>query len=176
MPTYCVPKIGTGTEDDPFRPDLPEGTAFSGQDCDCGDDCGFLVFTPNEVEGLTETDTCNCGDTKFAGGWVQGQFMAMEELPTSQEVDLIHRRSDVDARPQAQHHTLGNKSNQASPGTHDHNGVNSKDLAWVKRGTGNPNGIVVAEPGTLYLNKSGGAGATLWVKESGTGSSGWVAK
>jgi Na+/alanine symporter len=36
----------------------------------------------------------------------------------------------------------------------------------LRTGTGNPNGVVTA----------GGAGATLWVKESGTGNTGWVAK
>ena len=44
-------------------------------------------------------------------------------------------------------------------------------------GAGNPNtNSVVAGPGSLYLNTNGGAGATLWVKESGTGGTGWVAK
>ncbi|MEO0733927.1 MAG: hypothetical protein AAFZ52_13905, partial [Bacteroidota bacterium] len=43
-------------------------------------------------------------------------------------------------------------------------------------GAGSPEGSVTADPGTLYLNTSGGAGQTLWVKESGTGNTGWVAK
>jgi hypothetical protein len=42
-------------------------------------------------------------------------------------------------------------------------------------GFGDPEGVVPASPGVLYLNKSGGAGATLWVKESGTAKTGWVA-
>jgi hypothetical protein len=29
---------------------------------------------------------------------------------------------------------------------------------------------------SLYVDVSGGAGATLYVKESGTGNTGWVAK
>lgn len=43
-------------------------------------------------------------------------------------------------------------------------------------GTGSPNSVVVASPGSLYVNKSGGATTTLYVKESGTGNTGWVAK
>ncbi|MFH0921417.1 MAG: hypothetical protein V1913_13780, partial [Fibrobacterota bacterium] len=44
-------------------------------------------------------------------------------------------------------------------------------------GAGNPNtNSVVANPGSLYLNTNGGAGTTLYVKESGTGGTGWVAK
>lgn len=42
--------------------------------------------------------------------------------------------------------------------------------------TGNGAPSISAPPGSLYLNKLGGTGATLWVKESGTDSSGWVAK
>lgn len=47
---------------------------------------------------------------------------------------------------------------------------------WLMTGTGSPESSVTAPPGTLYLNLSGGAGTTLYVKESGTGSTGWVAK
>ena len=46
---------------------------------------------------------------------------------------------------------------------------------WTS-GTGAPNGVVTADPGSLYTDVTGGAGATLWVKESGTGNTGWVAK
>jgi hypothetical protein len=41
---------------------------------------------------------------------------------------------------------------------------------------GNPNGNVAAPPGSICLNTSGGASTTIWVKESGTGNTGWVAK
>jgi hypothetical protein len=43
-------------------------------------------------------------------------------------------------------------------------------------GTGTPSGVVSATPGSLYLNLSGGTSTTLYVKESGSGTSGWVAK
>lgn len=44
-------------------------------------------------------------------------------------------------------------------------------------GIGSPNGKVVASPPALYLNQSGGASTTLYVKESGVATStGWVAK
>lgn len=46
----------------------------------------------------------------------------------------------------------------------------------VLEGFGSPEGVVTASPGKMYLNKSGGAGTTLWVKETGTGSIGWDAK
>lgn len=43
-------------------------------------------------------------------------------------------------------------------------------------GTGSPQGVVAAPAGSIYLNTSGGASTTIWVKESGTGNTGWVAK
>lgn len=48
---------------------------------------------------------------------------------------------------------------------------------FVKVGTGSPNGVVTGDIGNLYINTSGGAGTTLYVKESGTATNtGWVAK
>lgn len=44
-------------------------------------------------------------------------------------------------------------------------------------GSGDPNGVVSAPTGSLYTSRTGGAGATLWAKESSpTPSTGWVAK
>lgn len=44
----------------------------------------------------------------------------------------------------------------------------------ILTGTGVP--AVAAPVGSLYLRTDGGAGSTLYIKESGTGTSGWVAK
>ena len=41
---------------------------------------------------------------------------------------------------------------------------------------GSPEGVVTAAVGSLYLRSNGGANTTLYVKESGTGNTGWVAK
>ena len=46
----------------------------------------------------------------------------------------------------------------------------------VYAGTGTPLGVVAASPGSLYLRADGGAGATLYVKETATDTTGWVAK
>lgn len=48
--------------------------------------------------------------------------------------------------------------------------------AAVLEGTGSPEGQVTAAVGTLYRRRDGGAGTTLYVKESGAGPTGWVAK
>lgn len=49
-----------------------------------------------------------------------------EDVPSARQANLQHTRSDVDTSQLAQHHTLGAKRNQASPGQHDHSGSDSK--------------------------------------------------
>ena len=44
------------------------------------------------------------------------------------------------------------------------------------RGAGDPEGNVAAAVGTLYTRTDGGAGTTLYVKEVGSGNTGWAAK
>jgi hypothetical protein len=47
----------------------------------------------------------------------------------------------------------------------------------VFQGTGNPNGAVTASPPAIYLNRAGGAGTTLYVKEAGVNTNlNWVGK
>lgn len=43
-------------------------------------------------------------------------------------------------------------------------------------GTGSPEGGTSAPVGSIYMNLSGGAGTTMYVKETGTGNTGWAAK
>lgn len=44
-------------------------------------------------------------------------------------------------------------------------------------GSGNPNGAVSESPPALYFNTAGGAGSTLFVKESGVNTNtGWTGK
>lgn len=45
--------------------------------------------------------------------------------PPNQVVDDFHENSDLDARAEAQHHTLGPGPTQASPGNHTHDGGDS---------------------------------------------------
>ena len=52
---------------------------------------------------------------------------------------------------------------------------NSNNVNWLI-GLGTPEGSVTASVGSLYTQTNGGANTTLYVKESGTGNTGWVAK
>lgn len=48
--------------------------------------------------------------------------------------------------------------------------------ASVLSGAGSPEGVVSASIGTVWLRTDGGTGSTAYVKESGSGNTGWVAK
>jgi hypothetical protein len=49
-------------------------------------------------------------------------------------------------------------------------------ISSITWGVGSPEGNIFAAPGSLYLNQSGGANTTLYIKETGTSNTGWVAK
>lgn len=46
----------------------------------------------------------------------------------------------------------------------------------IRTGTGTPEGALTGRVGDLYLRSDGGASTTFYVKESGTGNTGWVGK
>ena len=48
--------------------------------------------------------------------------------------------------------------------------------AGIYSGIGSPEGAVTANVGSLYMRTDGGASTTLYVKESGSSSTGWIAK
>jgi hypothetical protein len=53
--------------------------------------------------------------------------------------------------------------------------VQTNGPTWTSDGT-SPEGIVTAPVGSLFSRTNGGAGTSLYVKEAGTGNTGWVAK
>lgn len=50
------------------------------------------------------------------------------------------------------------------------------DYVPISSGAGSPEGVITANPGALYINTNGGAGTTLYVKQTGTGNTGWAGK
>lgn len=49
-------------------------------------------------------------------------------------------------------------------------------LQKIDAGAGSPEGVLAAPVGSMWLRSDGGAGTTLYIKESGVGNTGWVAK
>lgn len=95
-------------------------------------------------------------------------------FPPSQS-NAMHANSDVDSSQQAQHHTLGPRHNQASPGDHTHNGVSSRALgvwstylvSWTCVGGTNPvlaDGLLLGRymqiGGTVFGRMTFAAGAS----------------
>lgn len=46
----------------------------------------------------------------------------------------------------------------------------------VYNGVGSPEGVVVAQIGSIYLRLDGAASTSMYVKESGSAATGWIAK
>jgi len=46
----------------------------------------------------------------------------------------------------------------------------------IQRGSGSPESVVTAPVGSMYLRENGGASTTFYIKESGAGNTGWIAK
>jgi len=46
----------------------------------------------------------------------------------------------------------------------------------IVKGTGTPESVVTAPVGSMYVDTDGGVGSTLYIKETGAGSSGWASK
>lgn len=69
----------------------------------------------------------------------------------------------------------GTAARQHDAGTQWIHGPVAADFV-VMTGTGTPEGVIAAPVGALYSRTDGGAGTTLYVKESGAGNTGWVGK
>lgn len=55
-------------------------------------------------------------------------------------------------------------------------GATDTDGITISRGAGSPEGVLSARVGSTYHRIDGGAGTSFYVKESGSGSTGWVGK
>lgn len=58
----------------------------------------------------------------------------------------------------------------------DNSGFAATQSLYDRFGSGTPEGAVTAPVGAVYHRTDGGAGTSFYVKESGTGNTGWVAK
>ncbi len=100
---------------------------------------------------------------------------------TGSDIIAIGRDTTVSAITDTNLISIGNYvasrgSNTAQIGT---NGVTvlylNGTVGWF-RGAGTPEAAVTAPIGSFYSREDGGAGTTFYVKESGTGNTGWIPK
>lgn len=58
----------------------------------------------------------------------------------------------------------------------DDSGYAAIQSLYIRYGSGSPESVVTAPIGAIYSRTDGGAGTSIYVKESGTGNTGWIAK
>lgn len=74
---------------------------------------------PNLKDNVSRVDTT---------GQAPGVKDIADPTPSPVVVNRFHTKSDLDSKPWAQHHSLGPRPNQASPGNHKHDGATSQFL------------------------------------------------
>lgn len=75
-------------------------------------------------------------DYDFRDQTGEDPFSLIKNPLSPERVIEIHETSDVDSSTLSQHHTLGPRHNQASPGDHSHNGATSAPLFHTFSGSG----------------------------------------
>lgn len=99
-----------------------------------------------------------------AGAWLAARFMQSDYLDPASDGSVVLRSQGGDVKLQP---ASGGGVRLISP---------TEPTGCVSLiGRGSPLGSVSAPPGSSYRNLNGGAGATFWVKQAATDSSGWVA-
>ena len=102
---------------------------------------------------------------------VTTNFGAKDSLPTGNAAKLI-KGSEFTTEFDNIATAVATKADAASPTI---TGTITFGSVTISTGTGAPGGVVTANVGSLFLRTDGGSNSTLYVKESGTGNTGWVA-
>jgi hypothetical protein len=98
---------------------------------------------PDDLPGLPGSKDPNDTGSVVAGdpfSYQKKEFT--RDTPPPDQVAGFHARSDLDSSWNAQHHTLGIKHDQASPGDHIHDGKSSRRLMEGQTLTGSKGGNV----------------------------------
>jgi len=130
------------------------------------------LFTPNIRAAGTGTSL----SVDFKSWTSAGQFRFYKTDGTT-ETELV-RLDETVLRPAASGTmTLGSSTFPfLAVGANEVRMGGSTSNPTIKFGSGTPEGSVTAVVGSIYLRTNGGAGTSLYVKESGSGNTGWVAK
>jgi hypothetical protein len=187
--SYSVPRIGSlisslGSKDID-APYVASGKFFSGLDLSSGKFSSNAAITLSAFQNIAweaipvvtatgKFSTQNVGNTTtgFNGSYLQTTINGVEVLGVRQNfIDQtvpFYPRTDATL-------DLGFSSlrwnnvfgKNLRPGT--------GSVIWTS-GAGSPEAVVTAVVGSMYTRTDGGAGTTLYVKETGAGNTGWVAK
>jgi len=117
---------------------------------------------------LTDIDVPLNSDIEWTatwGSWRAGGFVAADYLAADGAGGAILRSAsngDVALHPNGTGHVRLETDSEAVGCT---TGI----------GRGSPEGVIAAPPGSDWRNLNGGVGSTYWVKQTGAGTTGWVA-
>lgn len=143
-----------------YSGDVSPGVALQGRDMSISDIDVVGYFRNLAETGQTYVDDFGVEQTVAAGNnTVSGVRVRSPAANPLQITAPNSRISDVTV-------------DTATPTIH----LLTSDTVKVLWGTGTPEGVVAAGVGSLFLRTDGGAGTTLYIKETGTGTTGWVAK
>lgn len=131
---------------------------------------GIQVSIPNDPHraGFWHVIGATVDEDRWAvRGWGQSEVFGFTKaafVPTRDATDSQARYKDLGSPTQRwrRAHAKEFRPGDGSP-------------VWTS-GTGSPEGVLAATVGSLYTRTDGGAGTTLYVKETGTGNTGWTAK
>jgi len=118
-----------------------------------------------------------CPDWLENGVYIDGTYATCDEITVTG-----NNFNGLAATAIAKTGTLGSYiSTYSNPpyrrvGTVTCNDINLNLNVFEASGTGTPEGAVTAGVGSVFRRTDGGAGTCLYIKESGTGNTGWVAK
>ena len=157
-------------------------------------DFGLAILGAGKILNVAQTNTALAqGNTIIAngyqyGGALNGGYLIDKSISTTSYAGAITPRvvylgaDDVGATNNTVIYALANgDALHSTTGTGKHifdQGlyVNGAGTVKILSGSGSPETQITAAVGSLYLRTNGGANTTLYVKESGTGNTGWVAK
>ena len=140
--------------------------------------------TGNTAQGYYALYSNTTGTGNTAQGYCAGQYQADGVTVLADPENCVYIGVNSRGKDNADDHAIvigadaiGQGANTATIGSAALTQLSlASGALGIYLGTGAPEGVVTANIGSLYLRKDGGAGTTLYVKQSGTGNTGWVAK
>lgn len=123
------------------------------------------------VDGITVEDIDSVAGSTFLGTVRAGLFKRWADQNQTLTITTLHR--SVIYMDSGQSLSVTNRFNYLVYGPDNVMSFNDRILQFRN---GTPEGSISAPVGSLYMRTDGGAGTTMYVKESGTGNTGWIAK
>jgi hypothetical protein len=141
----------------------------------------FINVTKTDFDGSIVVDGCtfrNAGYTNSSA--VQGVLLRGDAAANAVVKNITFVNDDLDANMS----TMIERTGSIVVQEHDNTLIGTGTLLTgtfaypgrIKYGNGDPEGVVVGKVGDMYSRYDGSTGTTLYIKETGTGNTGWVAK